>query len=718
MGSPPIQRAVGLAMTVLLLMGMLAPAVQAADPMTTPAADPMTTPTADPSLDPPAASPATEPAPSETSSGGIEVAAAQATTTWFSGVNSGVRGRQQNFEVAVNPAPDGGMIELRADGELVASKDFFVGGYYVSIGWTPPEARTYVMTATFTGTAAFASSTSNPYQNQVYLPPPISVTVTKDPATVQRGIEHTFTATVLPDVGEGQAALYVDGEVSSTVDLIDGIATFTTTFETTGYHSVVARFLGNADWAARSSDIMGFQVAGDGVAMTLAVPSNPMPAGPVPLTVTLSPDPGDGILQVRPCSWCQSTEVPVTAGGVTVVNLGTLGVSYYDYHVTFLGTATYAPAESNLGFSVWSTTSTTISTNRTSATVGELPVKLTATVTGDVSTGTVTFQDTVNGSTINLGPATINAYTKQAVFSTSSLRVGTHQIRAVYNGADWTLGSTSAPITVVVAADTAVHATFAPSRASFYPYKDYFADTVSLGGVLDEKATVTVRIYTSGGTLKRTFSLGTVGPGKYAATWNGRTSGGTALPAGKYTVRASFKDAKGNVRTITGYTTVSWRKAVWRSVSVVQYGDQGTYFVDVGGQGKLYYSDDYGRGRIMDSGEMIRDCQGCGYVAGRFRFQVRTGALEYKSMYLQVAGHGFVDREHPGEVSVLDPKTGDTAERVPLPYYPGLGGLTFSPSRISSTGRVEAWLEMQQRWGDAFDVHYVKLTYKYAVWAP
>ena len=50
-------------------------------------------------------------------------------------------------------------------------------------------------------------------------------------------------------------------------------------------------------------------------------------------------------------------------------------------------------------------------------------------------------------------------------------------------------------------------------------------------------------------------------------------------PAGRYTVKASFKDTTGHSRTITTHATISWRKAVWKSGTLVtHYGDQLAYY--------------------------------------------------------------------------------------------------------------------------------------------
>ena len=131
------------------------------------------------------------------------------------------------------------------------------------------------------------------------------------------------------------------------------------------------------------------------------------------------------------------------------------------------------------------------------------------------------------------------------------------------------------------------------------------------------------------------------------------------------------------------------------------------------------YSLDYPHGRILDSGAMIRDCTSCGWAGGRFVFAVKADVLEYRSMFMQIRGHGFTDREHPGSASLVNPATGlFELTNANCDYdQPGVTcGIPFTSRYVSSTGRVVAWVWMTQAWGDAYDLYYLRLTYQYAVW--
>jgi hypothetical protein len=108
-------------------------------------------------------------------------------------------------------------------------------------------------------------------------------------------------------------------------------------------------------------------------------------------------------------------------------------------------------------------TTTTLSAAPTSATAGTA-VNLTATVAevggSSVPTGTVTFKD----GTTTLGSMTLNA-TAIAVYTTSTLSVGSHSITAAYggDGGNGASTSTAASVTVTAAAAPAVTIGVAPT---------------------------------------------------------------------------------------------------------------------------------------------------------------------------------------------------------------------------------------------------------------
>ncbi|HXI44815.1 MAG TPA: Ig-like domain repeat protein [Candidatus Acidoferrales bacterium] len=638
----------------------------------------------------------------------------------------GLSGYGMTWRVFVTPAPGSGTVDLEVDGTVVTTVTLTAGQIDVYLNWTPTELGAHVGQAVFSGNETYASTTSDPHPFTVWGRWPSSVTVVGNPNPVVRNDTAVFTATVSPNPGSGSVEWRVDGVVVATTTVSGaGTTTYSASFPSVAQHGVQAWFLGTPDYQIGPWRSDGYveNVIGDPVGLSLTLPSDPVPAGDVVVSAVLSPNPGGGTLSWSWVDYLPGTDLPVDPSGTTHIDLGTLTAGPRTLYVRFGGYDQVGPTSAQLAFQVWDSTVTAVTSDRSSAYQGELPVKLTATVaTPSVPAGSsVTFLDDVGGVVIQLGPATVDPYSLTASLSTTTLRVGTHTIRARYGGGPWILPSTSAPITVTVLADTAVHATFAPSLTTFYGYKDGYRDTVRLGGVLSERATVTIRIYNSYGTLKRTFSLGWRNAGAYYADWGGKTASGVALPAGKYKVVASLKDVLGHARTFTGYTTLSWRRVTWKSVSVLRYADTGAYYVGVGG-GAIYLSGDYSHGIILDSGSMIRDCTGCGWAGGRFVFTVvSTGALAYRYLSLEIRGHGFIDREHPGSLSLIVPSTGQIGLTTAPCMYDitgqGCGLGSFPTSYIDATHHVTAWVWETQAWGDAYDLRYLKLTYQYAVWA-
>jgi hypothetical protein len=456
------------------------------------------------------------------------------------------------------------------------------------------------------------------------------------------------------------------------------------------------------------------------VALDVTGPS-PVASGPVAVSAAVVPNPGGGTIRFMPQGGVSWSEVPLGPDGSVEIELGTFYPSSQYFMFEFSGFGAYGSATDAFQFEVWNATSTTLATNRTSAVRGEQPVVLTAAVTsvpGELGGGTVSFDDVVGGVHVALGPVAVSAGSPVATFSSSSLRVGTHEIRATYSGQLDYMPSASEPVTVVVTADSSVNASFFASPTNFYPTVDGFRDTVKLGGTLNEKAGVLIRIYNSSGYLKRSFSLGTRSPGAYAVAWNGRTSTGAALPAGRYRAVATLKDAAGNIRVMAVFVNLSWRKATWKATTIVKYGDQLTYFVDTAGQGQVFYSPDYSRGRTLDAGPMVRDCTDCGVAFGEATFALASAGLDYRYLYLEVHGHGYDDREHTGTLYLVNPKTGDLGIQMTLPDYDEAGvtyGMSVTKGYISATKRIKAVVWMTQAWGDAFDLHYLKLRYQYAV---
>ena len=701
-------------------------------PMLTSPPPTLSDPSAEPSIEPdppPSAEPA-DPAPSSTP-GRSGVAAQRAaaagtpiaTTTAASIPSPSViyQGATFLLRAVVDPVPAPTMVMFYIDGSFTgaAYTDATTGMAEITSDWSSPGQHT--MRAEAGMTSSHAGSTSAPVTFTVL---PFGVTLTSDTPTAGRGEPVTFVLDVVPNPGGGVVDWYVDvGVVATTPVDADGRATYVHTFDTAGDHWVGGTFTGTGLFP-RAGKGQYQKVVGDTSELTVDV-EEVYPEGPVSVVATVTPNPGGGTISYDRGPGTTTSEASVDADGRAILDLGNRSVGTTTWQARYLGNAIVAPATTTFSISVKIVIGTSLATDRATAVRGERPVVLTAVMACARChdpyhlPGVVRFRDIVNGVSVDLGPVTADPIDRVARLSVNSLRVGSHSIVAIFEPTDDSfLDSTSPPVTITVLADSAVAATFTRSRSTIYPYKDGFRDTVSLSGRLEERASVGIKVYDPAGRLRRSWSLGTRNAGTYAVTWNGRTSSGGSLASGRYRAVATIKDVAGHSRTYALFVTLSTRKARWIQATTTRYGIDGAFVVDSGGLGKLYYSPDYTDGVILDSGPMIRDCTGCGYAAGRYVFGLRSNGLDYRYISVQVKGHGFSDREHPGSVSITDPATKQfVLTRSNCEFdSPGLVCGTSVPVKyISSAKRIEAWVWMTQAWGDAYDLAFVRVKYQYAV---
>ncbi len=168
--------------------------------------------------------------------------------------------------------------------------------------------------------------------------------------------------------------------------------------------------------------------------------------------------------------------------------------------------------------STLATTTTALTASASAITVGT-SVTLTATVTGTVGssgtpTGTVTFYD---GTTM-LGTGTLTAGV--AAYATTGLPVGSHTVTAVYRGDSNFSGSTSAAVTITVAAmatplGTSTALTASATTAVSGTSITFTATVTPASGTTVPSGTVT---FTDGTTMLRTGTLNGSGVATYATS--------------------------------------------------------------------------------------------------------------------------------------------------------------------------------------------------------
>jgi len=278
----------------------------------------------------------------------------------------------------------------------------------------------------------------------------IKVVSSLNPALINQAVTFTATVSSSSTVPDGTDIVFFDGanQIGDNTT-VNGVTSLTTSFATSGGHSIKAVF---------SGDLYHSGSTGTAAETVNRVPSV--------AAVTSSLNPSTYGQAVSLIATVTSSLPSVPTGTVTFMNgTAVLGT------VTLDGTGTATLTKSNLAAGTLSitavyngdfetlkstspvysqtvnqaSTSTTVISSLNPSTVGRA-VKFTATVTSTTTTptGSVTFMDgTTPLATVNLSLGT-------AAYTTSALAAGSHNITAVYNGTVNIATSTSAVLVQTV----------------------------------------------------------------------------------------------------------------------------------------------------------------------------------------------------------------------------------------------------------------------------
>jgi hypothetical protein len=325
------------------------------------------------------------------------------------------------------------------------------------------------------------------------------------------------------------------------------------------------------------------------------------------------------------------------------------------------------------------------------------------------ATGTVTFTDELNGTTKTLGTAAIVAGDYDAI-ATLSVRIagaGTHTITASYSGDDTYGSNGDASMTIEVTDDTSVAASgVGVSYSTFYPYKDSYRDTVAIRGTLLEPASVAIRVYSSANRVVRSFSVSTR-TGAYSVAWNGRTSGGTLLAAGRYRVVQTIRDAVGHTRAFTAYTTLSNKRLYWYTKSITKYGASYSYY-DESSFGWVLASNKYYRG-VNIYGNIYDEYAWVGY-----NFTLPS-ATAYGTLTFKVLGTPWSGRGVP-YLSFWNFANGEEdGNRWVGRSYAWYGTSVSSSGHMTASHGVRAYVTVVGTNEGWYDLAKVQLTYRYGV---
>src|SRR3989475_233900 len=301
------------------------------------------------------------------------------------------------------------------------------------------------LSATYSGSATFAASTS-PTVTQIVNPAATSTSLTSSPNPSTSGQAVTLSSTVTSAAGvpTGTVTFRDGATVLGTVTLVNGSASLSISTLTAGTHPLTAAYNGSPAFAASSSPTVNQIVNAPAAAATstsLTSTPNPSTVGQA-VTLSSTVTSGAGV----PTGTVTFRDGATTLGVVTLVN-GSASLSISTLAAgTHSLTAVYSGSPSFLASTSPTVIHTVVNNNNTPATTTSLTasastirsanfITFTATVSPappavGTPTGTVSFFD---GATL-LATGPLNAAGQASLITRRLQTVGSHTIRAVYNG--------------------------------------------------------------------------------------------------------------------------------------------------------------------------------------------------------------------------------------------------------------------------------------------
>ncbi|SDE36599.1 Ig-like domain (group 3), partial [Rhodococcus tukisamuensis] len=182
-----------------------------------------------------------------------------ATTTSVTGPATAVEGADVVLNVQVSPAPSGGTVQFKNGANNIGGPVTLDSEGKGSITQQFATAGAQSITAVYSGAAGFITSTSDAHTVTVSAPAETDVattTVLTVPATATKGAAVNLVATVSPDPAGGTVQ-FMDGTtpIGAPVALMNGKATRSHPFATTGAHEITAIYSGAPGYLTSTAEV-------------------------------------------------------------------------------------------------------------------------------------------------------------------------------------------------------------------------------------------------------------------------------------------------------------------------------------------------------------------------------------------------------------------------------------------------------------------------------
>ncbi len=391
----------------------------------------------------------------------VNNAATATTTSVVSSANPSTVGQAVAFTATVSSSSATGTVQFNIDGTAAGSPLTLTGGQ-ATFSTSALSIGTHTITATYSGDSNNLGSTSTALTQTVNIATATTTSVVSsaNPSTVGQAV--AFTATVSSSSATGTVQFNIDGTAAgSPLTLAGGQAVLGMSTLPAGTHNVTATYSGDANDAGSTSAVLT-QTVNQVIGYTttsVASSLNPSVADlSVNFTATVSPSTATGTVQFNIDGTATGSPLALT-GGQAVLGMSALSAG------THTITATYSGDSNNLGSTSAALTQTVSQVITTTAVVSShnpstagQAITFTAMVSSSIATGTVQFN--IDGTAVG-SPLTLAG--GQAIFSTSTLSIGTHTITATYSGDTNDAGSTSTALTQTV---NLISVTLVPSTTS------------------------------------------------------------------------------------------------------------------------------------------------------------------------------------------------------------------------------------------------------------
>jgi hypothetical protein len=368
----------------------------------------------------------------------VSIAKATATAALASSLNPSVAGQAVTLTAVVSPGSVTGSVQF-LDGATVLGTAPLSGGI-AAFSTSALAGGIHSITSVYSGDPNYAASTSSALSQTVKVTS--SIIVGFDVSPVVYGQQVTLMSSVTPSAATGTVQFTDGATVLATVPVSGGTANFPISTLSTGTHTIVAAYSGDAMNGSSTSPPAILNVGKASATVAVASSLNPAVSGQsVTFTAAVTPSAASGTVQFKDGATVLGSAT--MSGGAAVLSTSSLGAGSHSITASYSGDGNYNSASTALTQTVKATTATTLSASNGSIALGQT-VQLTASVVPAAATGTVQFMD---GAGV-LGTVTLSG--GAAVLAVSNLAVGSHTLTAAYSGDGNDTASSSTAVVVTV----------------------------------------------------------------------------------------------------------------------------------------------------------------------------------------------------------------------------------------------------------------------------